>query len=51
MTVSGLAEWLNVSKAQVYNLMQDGLPYYKVGDRRFSREAVLKWLEGRKVTP
>jgi excisionase family DNA binding protein len=50
LTIAELAAWLHVSRGQVYNLMRDGLPYYKVGDRRFDREAVINWLEeSRKV--
>jgi excisionase family DNA binding protein len=50
LTIRELADWLHVSRGQVYNLMRDGLPYYNVGDRRFDREAVINWLEeSRKV--
>jgi excisionase family DNA binding protein len=50
MSLSELAQWLNVSRGTVYNLLAEGLPYYRVGDRRFDREAVLRWLEDRKVS-
>jgi excisionase family DNA binding protein len=50
LNVRELAEWLNVSRGQVYNLMRVGLPYYQVGDRRFDRDAVLRWLEDRKAS-
>jgi excisionase family DNA binding protein len=49
LTIRELADWLHVSRGQVYNLMAQGLPYYRLGDRRFDREAVLRWLESRKV--
>ena len=45
LTIAELGSWLNVSRGQVYNLMAQGLPYIRVGDRRFDREAVLRWLE------
>ena len=37
---------LNCSRGTVYNLMAYGLPYFTLtreGDRRFDREAVLRW--------
>jgi excisionase family DNA binding protein len=50
LTIRELADWLHVSRGQVYNLMAQGLPYYRLGDRRFDREAVINWLESsRKV--
>jgi excisionase family DNA binding protein len=49
LTIRELADWLNVSRPQVYRLCEQGLPFYRVGDRRFDREAVLAWLEDRKV--
>jgi excisionase family DNA binding protein len=49
LTIAELAAWLHVSRGQVYNLMDQGLPYYRLGDRRFDREAVINWLESRKV--
>jgi excisionase family DNA binding protein len=49
MSLSELAQWLNVSRGTVYNLIAEGLPYYRVGDRRFDREAVLAWLDSRRV--
>jgi excisionase family DNA binding protein len=49
MTIAELGAWLNISRGQVYRLMEQGLPYYRLGDRRFEREAVLAWLEDRKV--
>jgi excisionase family DNA binding protein len=50
MSLSELAQWLNVSRGTVYNLLAKGLPYYRVGDRRFDRDAVLRWLESRRAT-
>jgi excisionase family DNA binding protein len=50
LTIRELADWLHVSRGQVYNLMAQGLPYYRLGDRRFDREAVINWLESRKVS-
>jgi excisionase family DNA binding protein len=50
MSLSELAQWLNVSRGTVYNLLAQGLPYYRVGDRRFDRDAVLRWLESRRAT-
>ena len=49
LTITELAAWLRVSRGQVYRLMDEGLPYYRIGDRRFERETVLAWLETRKV--
>ena len=49
LTIAELAAWLHVSRGQVYNLMGQGLPYYRLGDRRFDRDAVINWLESRKV--
>jgi excisionase family DNA binding protein len=49
MSIKELAAWLRVSRSQVYRLLDDGLPYYRLGDRRFDRDAVLRWLESRKV--
>jgi len=50
MSIKELAAWLRVSRSQVYRLLDEGLPYYQLGDRRFVREAVFHWLEDRKVT-
>lgn len=49
LTIRELADWLHVSRGQVYNLMAQGLPYYRLGDRRFDRQAVINWLESRRV--
>ena len=49
MSISELAAWLRVSRSQVYRLLEQGLPYYRLGDRRFNRDAVLAWLESRKA--
>lgn len=49
LTIRELADWLNVSRPQVYRLMEQGLPYFRVGDRRFDRETVLAWLEDRRA--
>lgn len=50
MTVSELSDWLNCSRAMVYNLCRDGMPWFALGtDRRFDRDSVLEWLESRKV--
>lgn len=51
-TVEELAEFLQVSRATLYRLMDLGLPYVQVavedrGGRRFDREDVLKWLASR----
>ncbi|MDA8085713.1 MAG: helix-turn-helix domain-containing protein [Nitrospiraceae bacterium] len=54
MTIDETAKFLKTSKAQIYqwvNNSQHGLgtfPYLKAGKLlRFSRNALLKWLEGR----
>jgi excisionase family DNA binding protein len=48
MSINELAAWLHISRGQVYRLMADGLPYYRLGDRRFDRNAVPAWLEERR---
>jgi len=50
LTIRELSIWLHVSRGQVYRLMEQGLPYYRLGDRRFDRDAVLRWLEDRKAS-
>lgn len=50
MTVSECADWLNISRTTLYTLMREGLPYFRLGDRRFNPEAVLDWVESRKAT-
>jgi excisionase family DNA binding protein len=50
LTIAELGAWLHISRGQVYRLMEQGLPYFRVGDRRFDREVVLRWLEDRKVS-
>ncbi|MBY0263324.1 MAG: helix-turn-helix domain-containing protein [Phycisphaerales bacterium] len=47
MTISDLAEYLQVSKSSLYKLVQCGrVPGQKVGKHwRFSREAINRWLE------
>lgn len=50
--IESLSKWLKCSRGTVYNLMADGMPYLTLtrgGDRRFDRDAVLRWLEDRKV--
>jgi excisionase family DNA binding protein len=49
MSIKELSAWLRVSRSQVYRLLDEGLPYYRLGDRRFDRDAVLGWLESRKA--
>jgi excisionase family DNA binding protein len=52
LTIAGVAILLNCSRGTVYNLMADGMPYLTLtrgGDRRFDRDAVLRWLEDRKA--
>ena len=49
LTIAELAAWLHISRGQVYRLMEQGLPYYRLGDRRFDGDAVLRWLEERKA--
>jgi len=49
LTIAELAAWLHISRGQGYRLMEQGLPYYRLGDRRFDRDAVLRWLEERKA--
>ena len=50
MTVSECADWLHVSKTTLYGLIREGLPFYALGDKRFNPEAVMRWLESRKVS-
>lgn len=46
LTVPELAEFLKVSRAQVYNLINKGLPVFKVGSNtRFKINDVMDWLE------
>lgn len=46
MTVSQVADFLGVSKPTVYSRMKKGLPYSeKLGDPRFIKTEVLKWLK------
>lgn len=49
LTIDELADWLHVSRGTIYNLLAQGLPYLRVGDRRFDRDAVFRWLESRRV--
>jgi excisionase family DNA binding protein len=42
LTIAELAAWLHISRGQVYRLMEQGLPYNRLGDRRFDRDAVLR---------
>jgi excisionase family DNA binding protein len=48
MTVKGLAEYLQVSKRQVYRLIADGLPAVRLGPRclRFRVADVDEWIGG-----
>jgi len=47
MTISDLAEYLQVSKSSLYKLVQQGkVPGQKVGKHwRFSRTSINKWLD------
>ena len=46
LTVPELAEFLKVSRAQVYNLINKGLPVLKVGSNtRFDVSDVMAWLK------
>jgi excisionase family DNA binding protein len=47
MTISDLAEYLQVSKSSLYKLVQQGkVPGQKVGKHwRFSRASIDKWLD------
>jgi excisionase family DNA binding protein len=48
VTVSELAEHLQVSRNTVYQLMDQGCPYLRVGsDRRFEPGEVMQWLRRR----
>ena len=58
-TIESLSQWLKCSRGTIYKLMADGMPYLTLtrggdtltrgGDRRFDRDAVLRWLEDRKA--
>jgi excisionase family DNA binding protein len=52
MTISDLAEYLQVSKSSLYKLVQQGkVPGQKVGKHwRFHKEAVDAWLKDRGST-
>jgi excisionase family DNA binding protein len=52
MTISDLAEYLQVSKSSLYKLVQSGrVPGQKVGKHwRFHKEAVDSWLKRRGPT-
>jgi excisionase family DNA binding protein len=47
MTISDLAEYLQVSKSSLYKLVQSGqIPGYKVGKHwRFRRLTIDRWLD------
>ncbi len=49
MDIAGIQQFLNVSRAQVYRLIeQDSLPYVKVGNaRRFDPRQIDAWLAER----
>ena len=51
MTLQDVAEYLQLSKDQIYRLAQSGkIPASKVGSRwRFRRERVDQWMEGMAV--
>ena len=53
MTISDLAEYLQVSKSSLYKLVQAGkVPGQKVGRHwRFHRGAIDSWLKGRRRNP
>jgi excisionase family DNA binding protein len=50
MTISDLAEYLQVSKSSLYKLVQNGrVPGQKVGKHwRFHKDVVDEWLRGTK---
>lgn len=51
LTVKQLSAKLNLSRATIYRLMDQGLPSVSIGHaRRFSWPAVEAWLEGRDGT-
>lgn len=48
LTVKQLQEELSISRASVYNYINDGMPHFKVGDRlRFDRDEVIQWFKDR----
>jgi excisionase family DNA binding protein len=51
MTVSQLAEYLQISKQTIYNWICKGeIPYSKIGRRvRFKREDIVRWSEDKKI--
>jgi len=51
MTVSQLAEYLQISKHTIYNwIFQGKIPYSKIGRRvMFKREDIVRWSEEKKV--
>jgi len=46
LTVNEAADFLNVSRATVYNMInQKNLPYIKIGrSTRFDKDALMKWI-------
>jgi len=45
LTIEELAEVLKTTRQKVSELVEKGLPFLKVGDRkRFEKEAVFEWL-------
>jgi len=50
MTISDLAEYLQVSKSSLYKLVQSGkVPGQKVGKHwRFHKDVIDEWLRGKK---
>ena len=46
LNLKELCEFLSMSRATIYNLKKEGLPYYKIGKAiRFTRNDVLEWLK------
>lgn len=46
MNIDELCGFLSMSRAKIYGLKKEGLPYYKIGKMiRFNKNSVLEWLE------
>jgi len=46
--VNEIAAYLSISRTTLYTLMDEGMPFHRVGFyRRFERAAVMRWLSER----
>lgn len=45
LTVEEACEFLGISRAKLYKLKKEGLPYYKIGKLiRFNKDTILEWI-------